>query len=128
MSPVQLQKAVFLVDAAELEGLPRHLYDFEPDYYGPLDTRIYKDADELHEEGLLLRARSREGDWVETIITPLGWEKAEKLREELPTETRRRLDEIAQEVQSMTLQGLLRFIYEKYPKYRQDGIFQEAIP
>ena len=55
-SPVQLQKAVFLVIKAGLAGLPAEAYDFQPYHYGPFDINIYHDAEALHEEGALLRA------------------------------------------------------------------------
>ena len=70
ITPIQLQKAVFLVSREELEGLRKPRYRFRPYHYGPFSKEIYVDAEELHEQGLVLRAPSRNGPWIDTVVTP----------------------------------------------------------
>ena len=124
MSPVQLQKAVFLVSKGGLKGLPEEMYDFQPHHYGPFDSKIYDDAEELYDENLVLRTRSRYGAWTDTIITPAGMEKAAELSHQLPSETIDRLTEIVDEVQSLSFHDLLRRVYREYPEFRKNSVFQ----
>ena len=107
-----------------LPGLPDELYDFQPYHYGPFDSRVYDDAKKLYEEGLVLRTQSWQGRWVDTMITPAGSERADELRAALPKRTARQIDEIVQLVQSLSFRDLLGYIYKKYPKYRENSVFQ----
>lgn len=124
ISPIQLQKAVFLVSRAGLKGLPQQAYDFQAYHYGPFDADVYNDAEKLHTENLVLRAPSRSGAWTDTMITPEGWDKTEALRRDLPHETVEKIDEIVQTVLSMPFRTLLRYVYDKYPEFRKNSVFQ----
>ena len=127
LTPVQLQKSIFLISEANLPGIPEDLYRFEPYHYGPFDAMIYNDADRLHEEGLVLRAPSREGAWIDTLITPDGMVRAEKVRQQLGCSTTDEILKIVEGVQSMSFSQLLKYIYEKYPDFRANSVFQPNI-
>lgn len=124
LTPVQLQKSIFLISEANLPGIPDSLYNFEPYHYGPFDATIYKDADHLHEKGLVLRAPSREGAWTDTMITPDGLQRAIKLQGELDSSTTEKIREIVAHVQSLSFNELLKDIYDKHPEYQVNSVFQ----
>ncbi len=121
ITPIQLQKAVFLVSKQELEGLHKPRYGFRPYHYGPFAKEIYIDAEELHEQGLVFRAPSRNGPWVDTVVTPKGSQKAGELRESLPPSTIDAIREIAQTVMSMSFQELAQHIYANYPEFAKNS-------
>ena len=127
LTPVQLQKAIFLIGKANLEGIPENLYNFKPYHYGPFDANIYQDAETLHNDGLVLRAPSREGPWIDTLITPKGLERAAELRKQLNLNTINRIREIVENVHSLSFRQLLREVYSKYPEYRANSVFQPPV-
>jgi CubicO group peptidase (beta-lactamase class C family) len=124
VTPVQLQKSVFLVSTEGLDGIPASLYDFQPYHYGPFDRQVYTDADRLYQDALVLRTSSRDGAWTDTMIMRDGWESAQKLRKGLPPKTRERIDAIADLVRSKSFPELVKYVYEKFPKYRENSVFQ----
>ena len=124
VTPVQLQKSVFLVSAEGLDGIPKPLYDFKPYHYGPFDRRVYNDAERLHQDGLVLRASSRGGTWTDTMIMRDGWESAQELRKGLPDKTIEGIDAIAGIVRSKSFPELVKHVYQKFPEYRENSVFQ----
>ena len=124
ISPVQLQKAVFLVSRADLDGLPEQIYAFQPYHYGPFDSDVYSDAEKLHMQELLLRSPSRNGAWTDTIITPKGWERTDELHSELPDGTVNQIEQIVRTVQALEFSELLRHIYDKHPDFQINSVFQ----
>ena len=78
LTPVQLQKSLFLVAKANLPELPAPFYDFEPYNYGPFCKAIYTDADDMQAAGLVYRIPSSKGHWVETAITLAGQTRAQE--------------------------------------------------
>jgi uncharacterized protein YwgA len=123
VTPVQLQKSVFLICKADLPEVPEDAYNFTPYHFGPFDAHIYSDADELHEEGLVLSAPSLRGRWVDRMITPAGMKRAEELKADLSNATVKRIQEIADEVQSLSFSDLLRKVYAEYPEYKENSVF-----
>ena len=122
MSPVQLQKAVFLVSKAK-SGL-KSTYHFEPYHYGPFDIEVYNDADHLHREGLLLRIPSSRGSWTDTLITPMGAERARELRSTLPAKTIRKVDRLLKLIQGLSFEELVGAVYSAFPEYKENSLFR----
>ena len=124
LTPVQLQKSLFLISDADLPETPNPLYKFEPHHYGPFDADIYGDADLLQEGGLVLRVPSRHGSWIETVITPDGSSRASSLEKKLSEPTIEYIHNVVEWVQSQSFSGLLRTIYSMYPQYRENSVFR----
>ena len=122
VTPAQLQKALFLIDRQVMLDSCSH-FNFVPYHYGPFDAAIYREADRLHQDGLVLRIHSPQG-WTNTIITPKGREHAQKLQEKLSNDTRQAIGEVVRKVQSMTFRELLSKIYADYPAFRENSVFQ----
>lgn len=63
LTPVQLQKSLFLISEANLAAVTTPLYEFEPYHYGPFCPSIYDDVISLKNEGLVIRVPARSGTW-----------------------------------------------------------------
>lgn len=122
MSPVQLQKAVFLVCEAK-SGL-KSTYSFEPFHYGPFDIQVYNDADQLHEEGLVRRIPSSAGSWTDTLITPEGAKRVMELRATLPETTVAKLDRLLKIIQGLSFEELVGAVYKAFPEYKKNSLFR----
>ncbi len=95
VSPNDLRRVVHEVDEAELDGLPETLYVTDVDTLFDLEQKLFEDAEALHSEGLVLRAGSRKGPWMDSIITPLGWRHARGILKRLPCDTVETLQKLA---------------------------------
>lgn len=124
LTPVQLQKSLFLIGEVNLPETPDPFYEFEPYHYGPFDADIYADADLLQGEGMVVRIPSRKGTWTDTAVTPVGLVKACSLEKILSPSTRDYIHSVVEWVQAQSFSTLLRTIYNEYPKYRENSVFQ----
>ena len=124
LTPVQLQKTLFLVKEASLPNLPDDFYDFVPYHFGPYDAQVYQDADSLQERGLVVRHKAARGTWTDTSITGSGRSKAEELEEKLPPAITSYIHNLVDWAQGLTFSQLVGAIYRKYPNYRANSVFQ----
>ena len=124
LTPVQLQKSLFLV-GEKLPGAPDDFYKFEPYHYGPFDIEVYRDADSLEADGLLLSVPSARGTWMDRAITPKGLERAKEIQKKLPGPALAYIKELVQWVQSLSFSSLVKSIYVHYPQYRANSVFQD---
>ena len=127
LTPVQLQKSLFLLGQewrTDWPLSPENFYDFEPYHYGPFDAEIYDDADSLEGQGLVRSAQSDRGNWRDRVITISGAKRADELNETLPQAIAVWIQEVVRWVQAMSFAGLVRAIYDRYPDFRENSIFQ----
>ena len=124
LTPVQLQKSLFLV-AKNLAEAPEPFYEFEPYHYGPFDIEVYSDADSLEAKGLLFSVPSPGGTWLDRAITPDGMKKAEEIEKELSEPVAKYLRDLVAWVQSLSFSNLVKSIYDLYPDYRKNSVFQD---
>src|SRR5215218_3201395 len=86
LSPVQLQKSVFLFgELLPDEALPEDFYEFVPYNYGPFCPEVYKDAETLAEEGLVQISSAAGHGYSQYSATPEGIAEGERLRGVLPS-------------------------------------------
>jgi len=126
LSPVQLQKSLFLFDRLYSKKNSEEFYKFIPYNYGPFCQDIYRDAESLALEGLIVIRRPMEKRWIEYSITNKSTECCKKLQENIAQEAYAYLCEIANWARSMTFQQLVRSIYNKFPEFRANSVFQET--
>jgi uncharacterized protein YwgA len=124
LTPVQLEKTLFLIGRANFPEAPEPFYEFERYHYGPFAKDIYADADILSKEGLVARIRSERGTWTDTVITASGSSKAAALKKSLSPRTIKYIDETVRWAQSLSFSDLLRAIYSQYPEFRENSVFQ----
>ncbi len=125
LSPLQLQKSLFLVgyDLAKLVG--PDFYTFRPFDYGPFDATVYRDAEEQAAQGLVT-IRSHPVTRRVFSLTMRGMTRARALEPGLPTEAARHCRYIVQWAQSQTFQELTQAIYEHFPAYAERSVLPGA--
>ena len=123
LTPVQLQKTLFLINEAKLNEASESLYNFEPYHYGPFDAQVYEDAETLQDEGLVYRLAG-EGRWTNTAISVLGMERARELENSISKPNVQYIHALVDWAQNLTFRELISVIYEMYPQYRENSVFQ----
>lgn len=124
LTPIQLMKSVFLIGKSEFPELPPHFYSFSPYNYGPFDSDVYRDAEVLEGEGMVVEVQEAGRNWAKYVITTVGSKRAEELRSQVGPQFSAYITEVVDWVQSLTFSGLLRAIYAKYPEFRANSVFQ----
>jgi uncharacterized protein YwgA len=126
ITPVQLQKTLFVLGRELPQEVGPNFYKFRPYNYGPFSPQIYEDAEALAQAGLVnAQQPTREHSWVTYAATPRGLEAAQELNVELPVGTRRYIESLVKWARSLTFQQLVSSIYRKYPEQRANSIFVE---
>jgi hypothetical protein len=123
LSPVQLQKILFLLWKSVPSDIGTDFYTFEPYNYGPFDRTIYSDAEYLSMFGLVNISNTGSG-YSEYAVTPAGQTRAEMIRACAPPRALAYLEQAVQWAQSLSFSSLVRAIYNKYPEYRVNSVFQ----
>src|SRR5215207_6994355 len=80
LSPVQLQKSLFLLGKSMPEEEGGSFYNFIAYNYGPFDAAIYQDAELLADQGFISIDRPHGQRWSEYRATQSGLELAQKVR------------------------------------------------
>jgi uncharacterized protein len=124
LSPVQLQKALFLLAKECPVEVGDAFYTFRPYNYGPFSEVVYSDADELVARGLAERLTTSGRRWVEYGATDRGRLQAQKLRTELPVRAVSYIDALVPWVCGLSFEQLVRAIYVSYPEMRANSIFK----
>ena len=125
LSPLQLQKSLFLVGQG-LAGLAEaDFYDFQPRDYGPFAAAVYHDAEYQQLQGLVaIRPHSRTKR--EFSLTAAGSSRAQTLVVELHSDAVRYCRGVVQWVQSQTFQGLTQAVYEQFPAFATRSVMPGA--
>lgn len=124
-TPVQIQKAVFLVT----ENLPKLVtegrnYEFEPYDFGPFDVSVYNDATTLSSAGLAEISRVQNTGWKEYAASDEGIEVGQKILAQMSRERRDYIESVAKWVRKQSFGQLVKSIYEAYPKMKVNSIFK----
>ena len=127
LSPLQLQKSLFLVghDLARLVGAD--FYTFRPFDYGPFDATVYRDAEEQSAQGLVT-IRSHPATKRVFSLTMTGITRVRALEPELPADAVRHCRYVVQWALSQTFQELTQAIYERFPAYAERSVLPSARP
>ena len=123
-SPIQLQKSMFLASQAEYPELKEGSYEFEKHHYGPYSRKIHDDLAGLYTDGLVTLSPSQRGNWLESAITPKGHQRALELKPSLNATMTEYISDVVKWVRSQTFASLVRAIYNKYPEYKENSVFQ----
>jgi uncharacterized protein len=127
LTPVQLQKALFLI-ARNLTNEQREtalFYNFKPYDYGPFDQHVYQDAEQLRNEGLIIIDPSSGVTYRDYTATPLGLKSAQNLRSRLESPVCDYLDRVVAWVRSLSFNALVQAIYRHYPEMRANSVFRD---
>ncbi|TES84286.1 MAG: hypothetical protein E3J92_01650 [Dehalococcoidia bacterium] len=125
LSPIQIQKSLFLIGQSHLPALPSDFYEFYAYNYGPFCEEVYSDADTLVEEGMVFNKPVSGQNWSIYVIAPKGQDRAEAIRSKNDIgDLAQHIKEIVAWVSALTFSELLRAIYAKYPQYSEKSVFQ----
>lgn len=117
---VRAQKGLFVV---RQELKPSKFYKFAPYHFGPFCSDIYRDAETLAQNGLLVEVPEDGGRYTSYQITPQGQHDAEQLALRLDSDTRDFLVRVRAWAQSLGFNQLLRSIYNKWPETKVNSRF-----
>lgn len=121
VSPVQLQKALFLIG----ENLhPDRFYHFKPYDYGPFSREVYSDAQELANMGLV-SITDPLGGYKTYAATLAGLNHARERRAQLDASAQEYLSKVVTWVRSLSFKELVVAIYTAYPQMRENSVFRE---
>ncbi|MBS0221804.1 MAG: hypothetical protein JSR91_13790 [Proteobacteria bacterium] len=124
LTPVQLQKAAFLVQRQAgwlIKGTP---FSFEPYDYGPFDRGVYVEAEALATNGDVVVAPHEGSRWNMYSATAQGQAKAQEILEKQSPKVRSYLANVSKWVRSQSFSGLVKSIYAAYPDMKVNSVFQ----
>ena len=131
-TPVQLQKSMFLLDRNVLNGNPEGIqlkdegYNFEPYHYGPFDPAVYRDAEDLSREGLVLVSH-KVGSPVELYCaTQEGIASGQQLLAGMSERCRVYITNVSEWTRSLGFKKLVASIYDAYPDMEVNSIFTRS--
>jgi uncharacterized protein YwgA len=124
MTPVQVQKSLFLADD-KIRDAFRSRYDFQPYDYGPFDRQVYVDAESLTQRGLVEIGTDERGGWKTYSATKEGTHQGSELRKQLNEPQRAMLSRIVRLVRSLSFTELVSAIYRSYPPMRERSVFRD---
>ncbi len=127
LSPVQLQKALFLFSRNLNDSQRRTdgFYNFEPYDYGPFDRAVYDDAEALRASGNIVIDSPTSTGRRRYSATPGGSQSAAVIRKSIEPEVQEYLDRAVGWVGSLSFNGLVKAIYNEYPEMRANSVFQD---
>ena len=125
LSPLQLQKSLFLVGHGLAGLVSTDFYDFQPHAYGPFAAAVYHDAEYQQLQGLVA-IRPHPRTKREFSLTPAGSNQVKMLVAELHTDAVRYYCEIVQWVQSQAFQELTQAVYEQFPAFAKRSVMPGA--
>lgn len=124
LTPIQMQKALFLIKMEAAQRLHGEFYNFVPYNYGPFDSTIYKDVARQEAERNIMTQRAGER-WDAYFITAQGKAKASELMARMDPDLRNYLDAVVKWVKERGFAELLNSIYHKYPSYAVNSVFNK---
>ncbi len=124
-TPVQLQKAIFLIT----KNVPDIVddgpgFNFEPYDYGPFDSGVYLEADNLSRAGSAVIAPSGYGRWNTYAATDAGLKPGTDILNGLQEEIRQYIKDISTWVRAQSFSSLVKSIYQAYPETAANSIFK----
>ncbi len=125
LTPVQLQKSLFLLSKSGLPGLPTDFYAFIPYNYGPFNPEIYADADKLADEGMVFSVLMPGRTWAKYVATSEGTKQAQDIAVGTDSAVAEHLKNVVDWVKRLGFSDLLRAIYASFPEFRVNSVFQD---
>ena len=126
MSPVQIQKALFLFGQEVGGSLGTQFYSFEPYDYGPFDAAIYVDLRRMTSLGHVRGGWSPGRSWKNYTITGTGREAARELERDADARLAAFLGRIVTWVRGRSFSDLLRSVYAAYPEFAVNSVFRDT--
>ena len=124
MSPVQIQKTLFLFGQEVGGMLGTAFYSFEPYDYGPFDATIYDDLRWMMKEGHVREVWCPDRRRKNYLITKRGREAAVEFDRNTDARLTEFLARIVEWVKGRSFSDLLRSVYAAYPEFAVNSVFR----
>jgi len=124
LTPVQLQKSLFLLAKNRSTDVGTGFYKFAPYHYGPFCIDIYLDAENLEASGLVAISSNPQTQMKEYSLTDKGRLAAQTSENSLPKTGTQYLRKVITWASGLTFSQLVGKIYELYPEFRKQSVFQ----
>jgi hypothetical protein len=124
LTPVQLQKSLFLYGKHRPDEVGEDYYRFAPYDYGPFDAEVYRDAQRLQGAGLVDITSVPGRRWNKYVVSSMGLELAASLKKRRAVVDIEHLEALVKWARGLTFSELVRAIYQLYPEYRANSVFQ----
>ena len=125
LSPVQLQKSLFLIGKRLPGAVGDDYYNFKPHDYGPFNAEIYSDASELRQEGLVEIDNPLARGWRRYSTTEKGAARSARIAKRIGKKNLNKLEGIVSTVRGQSFSSLVRSIYEEFPEFRVNSVFKD---
>jgi len=128
LSPLQVQKILFLMNQRLPDEVGEDFYHFVPYNYGPFAPEVYADLRLLIDEGLANNVEYAGRSWVAYEINDQGHELASQIRtsEQVSKRASEYIAKVVRWVESLTFTQLLAAIYKAYPEYATKSVFASS--
>lgn len=123
LTPVQLQKSLFLLGRFLPQDVGPSYYRFIPYNYGPFCVDVYRDAEKLEREGLVNIPRP-EGNLPTYRVAKVGEDRARRVARMLSLQQSEYVRRVVEWTQSLSFPALVRAIYQQFPEFKQNSVFQ----
>ena len=124
MSPVQIQKALFLFSQEVGGSIGPEFYSFEPYDYGPFDAAIYVDLRRMMTVGHVRGEWSLSRGWKNYATTNSGRKAALIIENDADARLTEFLGRIVVWVKGRSFSDLLRSVYAAYPDFAVNSVFR----
>ena len=124
MSPVQVQKTLFLFGQEAGGSIGAEFYSFEPYDYGPFDAAICHDLRRMMVDGHVRDIWNPGRSWKSYTITRSGRNAVLDLERDADPRFTEFLGRIVRWVGGRSFSDLLRSIYAAYPEFAVNSVFR----
>jgi len=126
LDPIRVQKGLFiLAEETPEEWLSsKARYKFEPYRYGPYSAEIYYDLDKLEGLGYVTATKVLGQSWSYYSLTPEGQELAVRAAEGIDNRAVEYFRRLRDFVGELSFRKLLTTVYEHYPDYAVNSVFE----
>jgi len=125
MTPVQIQKAMFLFGQEAGDRVGSDFYAFQPYDYGPFDTAIYADLRQMASLGHVRGEWSPDRSWKIWTITASGRDAVRALESDANPRLAEYLGRVVTWVRGQSFPDLFRSVYAAYPQYAVNRVFRD---
>lgn len=126
LDPIRIQKGLFILAQETPEDWlsSEARYRFEPYRYGPYSPEIYYDLDKLEGLGYAKTTRVIGQSWNYYSLTPEGEELRRDVAEGMDARAVEYFRRLRDFVGSLSFRKLLTTVYEHYPAYAVNSVFE----